>query len=166
MVFLFWLILHVCYIAASGAIVGPRQNAKPSRADVAIILLWYVIPLSWLIDRGHSSSGLFAVGLIAYGLGAALVTAARKVNPWFSPKICRPPYVVRFGPYHFLSHPGYAGMSLMGIGSCAMLGGAGIISLLVYIVTLKIRAIREDHLISTLKPDVLASSETTAFVVR
>lgn len=152
MIFIFWLILHACYIAASGAIVGPRQNAKPSRADVAIILLWYVIPLSWLIDRGESPEWLFVVGLAMYGTGAALVTAARKVNPHFVPQIVKPPEVIRGGVYR-MKHPGYCGMIAMGLGTVLMLGTiAGVIPLCAYSVILCVRAWEEGMLIAGLDP--------------
>lgn len=157
-IFVWWIALHVCYTVASGIVVGPRHTAKPGRVEWAVILLWYAIPLTWFVGRPMPTVEGFLAGLILYGLGGALVTSARKINPYFQPKIVKPPVVIRDGVY-WLKHPGYIGMVMMGFGTIAILGNlAGAIPLSIYAAILAVRAWEEHWLIQSIDRTAVAVS--------
>lgn len=131
--------------------LAPHRAYNPSaipRKEKAIVLLWYSVPFSWFLDQRESSVAQFGAGFVILVLGAALLTWARCSNPHFQPKIATPPEVIRAGPYQWLNHPGYWGMTLMGAASCLMLGHVvGWFLLGQYAMTLMLRAQEEDRLI-------------------
>lgn len=82
------------------------------------------------IGRFHWSdevpAGLHVAGLILFAAGAWLPMHAMSVNRFFSPVIRvqreRGHRVVDRGPYAVVRHPGYAGMTVLAVGSALLLG--------------------------------------------
>lgn len=82
------------------------------------------------VGRFHWSDGVprgwHIVGLGLFALGAWLPMRSMSVNRFFSPVVRvqheRGHKVVDRGPYGVIRHPGYAGMSILAIGSALLIG--------------------------------------------
>ena len=152
MIFLVWLLINIAANVAEGRILplDSRYDWRNlDRASKSVILLWYSVPFSWWLDQRDSSVAQFGAGFVILVLGAALLTAAKRSNPHFQPKIVTPPEVIRHGVYRWLNHPGYHAMVMMGAASCLMLGHVvGWFLLAAYALILMLRAQEEDRLIA------------------
>jgi len=165
MIFLAWLLINIAANVAERRILplDSRYNWRSlDRESKGMILLWYSVPLSWLLDQRDSSVAQFGAGFVILVLGAALLAWAKRSNPHFQPKIVTPPEVIRAGIYKYVNHGGYWGMTLMGAASCLMLGHVvGWFLLAVYALTLMLRAQEEDRLIASWR-DIAALSPALA----
>jgi protein-S-isoprenylcysteine O-methyltransferase Ste14 len=130
--------------------VGPKKGAKTwdtvllSLYGVAMMIMWIVAGLDL---RYQWSSGIGPVAQIVTMLiviiGYALVVWATGVNAFFSQVVRiqseRGHTVISTGPYRYVRHPAYIGMSLVVLGAPIMLGSwwaliPGILSALLVIV--------------------------------
>lgn len=150
MIFGAWLLLHIFASTVIG-LLAPLPAYNPRKLDRearAMILLWYSVPFSWLLDQRDSSAAQFTAGFVMYVLGVSLLTWAKRSNPHFQPQIVMPPEVIRTGAYRWMNHPGYAAMTMMGAASCLMLGHViGWFLLGAYAFLLMLRAQEEDRLL-------------------
>lgn len=154
MFFLFWLCLHMLYLAVVGLIIPHAGSSGAPLAtwkDAAVVFTYYFIGFSWLLSPSEPTAETFIIGLLAYVAGAALALWAMAVNRYFVARIQAPPEVIRSGPYKLLRHPGYAGFSAMAAGTVLMLGHRlGVIPLAVYVAALLARARRENKILDSL----------------
>jgi protein-S-isoprenylcysteine O-methyltransferase Ste14 len=89
--------------------------------------MWFTAGLD---DRFHWSSHMsplaFVAGVAVAMLGSALIVWAIRSNPFFSSVVRiqkdRGHTVVSDGPYRFIRHPGYAGMSAFTLATPLILG--------------------------------------------
>jgi|SoiMethySBSTD1v2_1073268.scaffolds.fasta_scaffold99735_6 protein-S-isoprenylcysteine O-methyltransferase Ste14 len=152
-VFMTWMTLMLAYLAA-GALLIPfkhrhaYQSCPKDRDYYVSNLLWWAVPLTWLLAPAVSTALERAAGTALFAAGAAMVIWARRVNPFFLPVIREPRWVVDDGPYRWLRHPGYAGLVLMAEGSFLMLGHlVGVVPLVACIGFLIARARRENRIL-------------------
>jgi protein-S-isoprenylcysteine O-methyltransferase Ste14 len=139
-----WVLLGLSFIAGLAFTVGrspelaaERRNVKAGKSwDKVIVSITVLLgPMSlWITagldDRFHWSNGMsplaFGAGVAAAMLGAALMAWAIRSNPFFSSVVRiqkdRGHTVVSGGPYRFIRHPGYAGMSAFTLATPLVLG--------------------------------------------
>jgi protein-S-isoprenylcysteine O-methyltransferase Ste14 len=88
-------------------------------------------------------------GAALFIAGHTLVLWARIVNPFFMPSVIIPDYIVADGPYRWMKHPGYIGMSLAADGTFFLLGEWwAALPTLAYQCVLGYRAYLEDRTLS------------------
>jgi len=154
-IFSVWALIVVVYLAAGARLIPVQHRVNYGLSPmnwgyVAGNLLWWLTPLSWLFTPSIPRGASWAMGANLFVFGAALAIWVRRVNPYFSPAIRRPPAIIRSGPYARLKHPGYVGFAVMACGSLLMLGHwLGIIPLACYVGLLVARARRENKLLYT-----------------
>ena len=153
MIFLAWVGIHFAALVAMGQLIPPDSRYDWPTLDPAskgTILLWYSVPLSWLLDQRDSSAALFLAGFVMYAAGVALLIWAKRSNKHFRPEIVTPPEVIRTGAYRLMRHPGYTAMTMMGAASCLMLGHViGWFLLAAYAFLLMLRAQAEGELLAS-----------------
>jgi protein-S-isoprenylcysteine O-methyltransferase Ste14 len=117
-------------------------------------LCWYSIPFFWFFQPGIPSVLKFILGLTLYAAGTVFIVLTFRDNPFFSPVIEMPGYVVRYGIYSRIRHPGYLGMSMISAGWLGILGHPiGLIPALIYTLLIACRVYREEKLLGELSYD-------------
>lgn len=151
MIFLFWCALHVVAMIVMGLLIPRRPYWSLSFSECLIVLLWYSVPFSALLEPSDPSPAQFTAGFAMYALGASLLTWAKRSNKYFQPRIVTPPEVIRTGAYKLCRHPGYAAMLSMGLGSALMVNAPvyGYFALALYAFILLLRAQEEDVLLAS-----------------
>ena len=139
-----WVLLGLSLIAGLAFTVGrnpelaaERRNVKAGKSwdKVLVGVTVLVGPMAVWITAGmdhrfHWSNGMsslaFTAGVAAAVLAAALITWAMRSNRFFSSVVRiqkdRGHTVVDGGPYRFIRHPGYAGMSVFTLVTPLILG--------------------------------------------
>ena len=139
-----WVLLGLSLIAGLAFVVGrdpelaaERRNVKAGKSWdkvlVGITVLFGPITMwvtAGLDDRFHWSNGMspwsFPAGVAAAVLAAALIAWAMRSNKFFSSVVRiqtdRGHTVIDGGPYQFIRHPGYAGMSIFTLATPLILG--------------------------------------------
>ena len=139
-----WILLGLSLVAGLAFTVGrdpelaaERRNVKAGKSwdKVCVGITVLVGPMAvWITagldDRFHWSNGvssqLFVAGVAAAVLAAALTAWAMRANRFFSSVVRiqkdRGHTVVDGGPYRFIRHPGYAGMSVFALVTPLILG--------------------------------------------
>jgi protein-S-isoprenylcysteine O-methyltransferase Ste14 len=121
---IFVVLYALSFIADSVLIPKAHRQYYAGTADACTVVvnaLWHLIPLAgWYGWRPRNESWQ-AVGVVLWAVGSGLLTWARVVNPWFTGAITQPRWIVTDGPYEFLRHPGYVGLSLMTIATVCLL---------------------------------------------
>jgi protein-S-isoprenylcysteine O-methyltransferase Ste14 len=139
-----WALLGLSLLTGLAFTVGrdpeltaERRNVKAGKGwDKVLIGITVLLgPMAvWITagldNRFHWSNGMysltFAVGLAAAVLAAALIAWAMRSNRFFSSVVRiqkeRGHTVVDGGPYRFIRHPGYAGMSVFTLVTPLILG--------------------------------------------
>jgi protein-S-isoprenylcysteine O-methyltransferase Ste14 len=152
-VFFSWALTMAVYLTAGARLIR-RENlvvyrfAPKDREYVFLNLLWWAVPLTWLIAPALPFGPGWSVGLGLFVGGSTLVIWARRANPFFYPTIRRPPRLITAGPYRRLRHPGYIGFTAMSLGSILMLGHPlGFFPFGCYVGLLISRAHRENNLL-------------------
>lgn len=148
-----WLFLVTAYCWFNSWITRRFASIRPPRRDDRhgrlAGLCVVSVPLLWLLSPTLPDPRLFIIGGYLFPAGAALVLWAKWVNPWFTPTLTRPPFVIRRGPYAFCSHPGYLGFGMMAIASVLMLGSLlTVFPVVVYLGLLVGRARFESRILS------------------
>ena len=155
--------------------MGPKQGAKTwdtallGLYGVAMMIMWIVAGLDL---RYGWSSGIGPVAQIGAMLiviaGYALVVWATSVNAFFSQVVRiqseRGHTVISSGPYRYVRHPAYVGMSLVVLGAPIMLGSwwaliPGVISAALMIV----RTSLEDQTLQAELPGYVEYTEHTRY---
>ena len=139
-----WVLLGISFIAGLAFTVGrnpelaaERRNLKAGKnwdkvlVGITVLLGPMVVWITaGLDDRFHWSNGMssvaFTAGVAVAVPAAALIAWAMRANRFFSAVVRiqkdRGHAVVDGGPYRFVRHPGYAGMSLFTLGTPLILG--------------------------------------------
>jgi protein-S-isoprenylcysteine O-methyltransferase Ste14 len=139
-----WVLLGLSFVAGMAFTVGrspeltaERRNIKAGKSwDKVIVSITVLLgPMAmWITagldDRFHWSNLMsplaFGAGVAAAMLGSALIVWAVRSNPFFSSVVRiqkdRGHTVVSDGPYRFIRHPGYAGMSAFTLATPLILG--------------------------------------------
>jgi len=152
-VFMSWVTLMLAYFVVGSLLIPfehreAYQSCPKDRAYYVTNVLWWAVPLTWLLAPADTTTTERAVGAALFVAGAALLIWARRVNPFFIPVIREPRWIVEEGPYRWLRHPGYAGFVLMAEGTFLTLGHwVGVVPLVAYIGFLVARARRENKIL-------------------
>jgi len=139
-----WVLLGLSLASGLALTVGrnpdlaaERRNIQAGRSwDKVLVLITVLLgPMAmWITagldDRFHWSNGIsslaFTAGVAAAVLAAALIAWAMRSNTFFSSVVRiqkdRGHTVVDGGPYRFVRHPGYAGMSVFTLVTPLILG--------------------------------------------
>jgi protein-S-isoprenylcysteine O-methyltransferase Ste14 len=139
-----WVLLGLSFITGLAFSVGRDPELAAERRNVNAGKSWDKVlagitvllgPMAvWIIagldERFHWSNGVpslaFTSGLAAAVLAAALIAWAMRSNRFFSAVVRiqkdRGHKVVDAGPYRFIRHPGYAGMSVFTLVTPLILG--------------------------------------------
>ena len=114
----------------------PKQRLKVGAA----LLYWLTVLIPLMMGEMPEIGGL---GL--HAVGAVLIVAAMRVNPFFVPDTVWLPgqYMVQQGVYRWLAHPGYTGMVLMTLGNVLALGTFAAIPSIFYLSLLFFHVRRE-----------------------
>lgn len=147
----FVVLYTLSFIADSVLVPKSHRRHYATTADrntVLVNLCWHLIPLAgWYEWEPRVESWQF-VGMFIWVVGSGLLTWARIVNPWFTGTVTAPFWLVTDGPYQFLRHPGYVGMSLMTLATVCLLQQWPMIPLAsAYIAMLCLRIRRENKLL-------------------
>jgi protein-S-isoprenylcysteine O-methyltransferase Ste14 len=155
--------------------VGPKKGSKTwdtallSLYGLAMMIMWIVAGLDF---RNSWSSGIGPLaqigGLLIVVAGYGLVVWATGVNAYFSQVVRiqteRGHTVISSGPYHFVRHPAYVGMTLVVVGAPIMLSSwwaliPGVSAALLVIVRTKL----EDQTLRTELPGYAEYAQHTRY---
>ena len=139
-----WVLLGLSLIGGLAFTVGRSPELTAERRNIQAGKSWDKVlagitvllgPMAMWITAGldgrfHWSSGMsalaFPAGVVAAILGSALIAWAMRSNRFFSSVVRiqkdRGHTVVEGGPYRFIRHPGYAGMSAFTLATPLILG--------------------------------------------
>jgi protein-S-isoprenylcysteine O-methyltransferase Ste14 len=139
-----WVLLGLSFLAGLAFTIGrspeltaERRNIKAGKSwDKVLVSITVLLgPIAmWITagldDRFHWSARMSPLAFVAGAgvamLGAALIVSAMRSNPFFSSVVRiqkdRGHTVVSDGPYRFIRHPGYAGMSAFTLATPLILG--------------------------------------------
>ncbi len=166
-----WLYIglyFLCLIAASAVILPGHAEVVAERSKGAIggktwdiwLTRFLVIPtFGLLVVAGlHQRFGwkpdfnfiTQIIGIVLFLLGYVVVVWAMASNKFFSSVVRiqteRGHRAVTGGPYHYIRHPGYAGMLISALGSVLLLSSTwALIPYTLYLVTIVIRTTLEDQ---------------------
>ncbi len=123
---------------------------------LAVVFLANMLVTPLDVGRFHWSDKLpfvlHMMGLVATAIGMAITTWAMAVNTFFSKVVRiqseRGHRVVSSGPYRFVRHPGYVGITLMWIGFHLAIGSwLGVAVAAIVVILLVYRTAKEDQLL-------------------
>jgi protein-S-isoprenylcysteine O-methyltransferase Ste14 len=139
-----WVLLSLSFVAGLAFTLGRDPELSAERRNVKVGKSWDKVlvgitvligPMAIWITAGldrrfhwskEMSSSALGAGVGAAILAAALVTWAMRTNKFFSSVVRiqkdRGHTVVKSGPYRFIRHPGYAGMSVFNLVTPVILG--------------------------------------------
>lgn len=171
-----WLFLVVSFVGMFGGIVpvaianpelvnhrGRWKKKKDTKPwDKTLLTLYgvfafYILPVVMGLDVGrygwsHLGPWAGVLGTLLFPVGSAVLTWAMLVNTHFEATVRiqtdRNHKVVTTGPYAFIRHPGYAGVTLWALGTPLMVGSLwGLLPAGLAIAVLVIRTGREDRIL-------------------
>lgn len=144
---IFLAILIICSVVeAKTTLARPRIRWT---WDVSLAYIsWYSLVIVSMIwpDWAHARP---IYGAMAFIGGSALVIAARRANPYFTPNLQVSPVIVKTGIYRHIKHPAYLGMALSASGIWVYFySWQATIPFIAYLAILFTRVRREEALIN------------------
>lgn len=136
-----------------------RYRSGPLDFDCYLALLflhgiWAVALVQDVVAPSRFPDWVRIAGATPFLVGHGLVIWARQENPFFTPSIILPDYIVKSGPYKWLKHPGYIGLSVAAFGAFLVLGQWwATLPLIAYQSVLGYRAYIEGRILSTYFPN-------------